>query len=381
MPRSSALDRKDGRWTIGLRDGETIAATNIVNAAGAWADVVGGARRRASRSAWCPSGAPPSPSMRRRASSSRSLPMVIDFDESFYFKPEVGQFLASPADETPSPPCDAQPEEIDIAIAVDRIETATTLQIRAHQEQMGGPAQLRRRQEPGRRLRPRGRGFFWLAGQGGYGIQTGAAAGRLAASLALGKGLPGDIVALGVTETALSPAALHAGVIGNHAAPAASVTSRLRWVGASWRSLGITGVAMGKFTLLAASAAALFAAGARSTARAEETVKCSGVNSCKGTSSCKTALVFLQGQELLQGHGLDHDVERQGMHGQGRQGPLTACCSPSDRHSTIFVAAKFAAHCKSVESPTLHVTLTVGEDASVCDTVGVTPLCSCAAVE
>ena len=132
--------------------------------------------------------------------------MAIDFDETFYFKPEVGQFLASPADETPSPPCDAQPEEIDIAIAVERIETATTLRIRASRTSgraCGASSPTRTWSSATTR---RSTGFFWLAGQGGYGIQTGAAAGRLAASLALGKGLPGDIASLGVTERALSPA-------------------------------------------------------------------------------------------------------------------------------------------------------------------------------
>jgi D-arginine dehydrogenase len=130
--------------------------------------------------------------------------MVIDFDESWYFKPEVGQFLASPADETPSEPCDAQPDEMDIAIAVDRIETATTLQIRRLKNKWAGLRSF----VPDKNLvvgYDAVPGFFWLAGQGGYGIQTGAAAGRLAASLALDARLPADIVELGVTEQALSP--------------------------------------------------------------------------------------------------------------------------------------------------------------------------------
>ena len=115
-----------------------------------------------------------------------------------------GKLLASPADETPSEPCDAQPDEMDIAIAVDRIETATTLQIRRLKNKWAGLRSF----VPDKNLvvgydaMP---GFFWLAGQGGYGIQTGAAAGRLAASLALDARLPDDIVDLGVTEKALSP--------------------------------------------------------------------------------------------------------------------------------------------------------------------------------
>jgi D-arginine dehydrogenase len=200
-----SLARKDGRWHIALRDGETIAATALVNASGAWADVVG-ALAGAHKVGLVPK--------RRTAFTFDSpagldlarLPMAIDFDESFYFKPEVGQFLASPADETPSPPCDAQPEEIDIATAVDRIETATTLQIRRIKNKWAGLRSFVADKNLVVGYDAAVEGFFWLAGQGGYGIQTGAAAGRLAASLALGKGLPDDIVSLGVTAAALSPA-------------------------------------------------------------------------------------------------------------------------------------------------------------------------------
>src|SRR6185312_4919141 len=199
------LERKDNRWLIGLRDGEPIAAANIVNASGAWADVLAGLAGAK------PVGLVPK---RRTAFTFDSpaglaidhLPMAIDFDETFYFKPEVGQFLASPADETPSPPCDAQPEEMDIAIAVDRIETATTLQIRRIKNKWAGLRSFVADKNLVVGYDNAIPGFFWLAGQGGYGIQTGAAAGRLATSLALGQGLPADITELGVTEKALSPA-------------------------------------------------------------------------------------------------------------------------------------------------------------------------------
>jgi D-arginine dehydrogenase len=199
----AALDRKDGRWTIRLTNGEAVAAANIVNASGAWADAVAemaGARpvglvpkRRTAFTFEAPAGI-----------ALDAMPMVIDFDETWYFKPEVGQFLASPADETPSPPCDAQPDEMDIAIAVDRIENATTLQIRRLRNKWAGLRSFvaDKNLVAGYDAVP---GFFWLAGQGGYGIQTAAAAGRLAASLALDGKLPGDIVELGVTEKALSP--------------------------------------------------------------------------------------------------------------------------------------------------------------------------------
>lgn len=201
----TALDRKDGRWTIRLRDGEQLSAANIVNAAGAWADMLGGLagcapiglvpKRRTAFTFDAPPGVDPAP-----------LPMVIDFDESFYFKPEVGQFLGSLADETPSPPCDAQPEEIDVATAVDRIETASTLTIRRIKNKWAGLRSFVADKSLVVGYDPKVEGFFWLAGQGGYGIQTAAAAGRLATNLALGKGLPADIAGLGVAEAALSPA-------------------------------------------------------------------------------------------------------------------------------------------------------------------------------
>ena len=200
----AALERGNGRWSIRLRDGESIGARTIINAAGAWADVV----------AQLAGAAPVDLVPKRRTAFTfdapagielAHLPMVIDFDETWYIKPEVGQFLASPADETLSPPCDAQPEEIDIAVAVERIETATTLKIRRVKNKWAGLRSFVADKNLVVGYDPTVDGLFWLAGQGGYGIQTGEAAGRLAASLALGKGLPPDIADLGVGEAVLSP--------------------------------------------------------------------------------------------------------------------------------------------------------------------------------
>ncbi|MDP2374979.1 FAD-binding oxidoreductase [Reyranella sp.] len=198
------LERKDGRWTINLRGDESVNAANIINAAGAWADVMGALagctpvglvpKRRTAFTFDAPPGLDLSP-----------LPMVIDFDETWYFKPEVGQFMGSLADETPSPPCDAQPEEIDVATAVERIETASTLTIRRIKNKWAGLRSFVADKNLVVGYDPKIEGFFWLAGQGGYGIQTAAAAGRLATSLALGKGVPADILELGVGEAALSP--------------------------------------------------------------------------------------------------------------------------------------------------------------------------------
>jgi D-arginine dehydrogenase len=201
----TGLEAGDGVWTIELRDGEKVRAATIINASGAWADVV------AAMAGADPVGLVPK---RRTAFTFDSpagldltdMPMVIDFDETWYIKPEVGQFMGSLADETPSPPCDAQPEEIDVATAVERIETATTLSIRRIKNKWAGLRSFVADKNLVVGYDPKVEGFFWLAGQGGYGIQTGEAAGRLAASLALGNGLPSDIAALGVSDAALSPA-------------------------------------------------------------------------------------------------------------------------------------------------------------------------------
>jgi D-arginine dehydrogenase len=201
----TTLERKQGHWRIGLRNGEALLANSLINASGAWADVVGGLagakpvglvpKRRTAFTFDAPAGL-----------DLAHLPMVIDFDETWYVKPEVGQFLGSPADETPSPPCDAQPEEMDIAIAVDRIETATTLAIQRIKNKWAGLRSFVADKNLVVGYDPAVEGLFWLAGQGGYGIQTGAGAGRLAAQLALGKKVPPDIAELGVREAALAPA-------------------------------------------------------------------------------------------------------------------------------------------------------------------------------
>ena len=120
----------------------------------------------------------------------RAWPLVVDIDESFYVKPEAGLLLGSPANADPVPPHDVLPEELDIATAIHRIELATTLSIRRPRRTWAGlrsfvpDGNLVIGPEPGEPT------FVWLAAQGGYGIQTSAAAGELAAALALGRPLP-----------------------------------------------------------------------------------------------------------------------------------------------------------------------------------------------
>jgi D-arginine dehydrogenase len=198
-----ALHRQAGQWTVDSRAGR-FQAPVIVNATGAWADVV--ARQAGAR----PVGLQP---MRRTAMTipapeghdTRHWPMVIDVDETVYFKPDAGQFLLSPANEDPMDPCDVAPEELDIAIAVDRFEALTTHPVRRIAHRWAGLRSFVADRAPVAGWDTQAEGFFWLAGQGGYGIQMAPALARAAAALVLGQALPEDIAAQGVTPQALSP--------------------------------------------------------------------------------------------------------------------------------------------------------------------------------
>jgi D-arginine dehydrogenase len=152
----------------------------------------------------CPSAAPPSPPKPPAGCDISAWPLVIDAQESFYFKPDAGVLLMSPANEDAVSPQDVQPEELDIAIAVDRIETATTLQIRQVRRKWAGLRSFVADKSPVVGFAPDAPGFFWLAGQGGYGIQTAPAMGQLAAALVRGLPVPAPMVTLGVRAEDLS---------------------------------------------------------------------------------------------------------------------------------------------------------------------------------
>jgi len=202
-----SFERRGGVWHVDSRAGK-FQAPVLVNATGAWADEV------AVRAGARPVGLQP---MRRTAVTisaptefdSRHWPMVIGADESFYFKPDAGQLLLSPANEDPMPPCDVAPEELDIAIAVDRFETVTTLKVRRINHSWAGLRSFVADRSPVAGYDPRAEGFFWLAGQGGYGIQMAPGLARAAAALLLERPMPEDLVAEGVTAADLSPARLY----------------------------------------------------------------------------------------------------------------------------------------------------------------------------
>src|SRR6201999_2325432 len=125
-----------------------------------------------------------------------SWPMVIDIDETFYMKPDAGLLLVSPADETASPPCDAQPEEYDVAVAIDRAEQATTLSLTKIRKRWAGLRSFAPDRSPVVGFDPAREGFFWVGGQGGYGIQPAPAMARLAADLLRGERPEASVVPL-----------------------------------------------------------------------------------------------------------------------------------------------------------------------------------------
>jgi D-arginine dehydrogenase len=185
-----SLHYSSGVWTL-KTDGQSISAPILVNAAGAWADVI------AELAGVTKLGLQP---MKRTAvlidpnqsnDSAQNIdisqwPLVVDVDEQFYFKPDAGQILVSPADETPCDPCDAQPDEMDIAIAIDRFEKATSLNIKRVNRSWSGLRTF----APDRNFvvgfDPRLSNFFWLAGQGGYGVQTAPGLAQLTNSVITG---------------------------------------------------------------------------------------------------------------------------------------------------------------------------------------------------
>jgi D-arginine dehydrogenase len=115
------------------------------------------------------------------------MPMVVDAEESFYLKPEGRSLMASPCDETPAAPSDSRPEEIDVAVCIDRIERAFDLEIRRPKATWSGLRTFAADGDPVCGWDPVVRGFYWLAGQGGYGVQTAPALARIAADDILGR--------------------------------------------------------------------------------------------------------------------------------------------------------------------------------------------------
>lgn len=184
--RVAAITRERSAWTITSERGESWRAATLVNAAGAWADAV------ARLAGVQPIGIAP---LRRTVAVLRvdppapaDLPLVLDIRGGFYFKPDAGRLWLSPHDEIPSDPCDAAPEELDIAIAIDRFQRVTDWRIAAVERRWAGLRSFAPDRLPVYGADAGEAAFFWFAGQGGFGIQTAPAAARLGAQLLLGQG-------------------------------------------------------------------------------------------------------------------------------------------------------------------------------------------------
>ncbi|WP_313804603.1 FAD-binding oxidoreductase [Sphingobium sp.] len=194
------------RWSVQTSAG-CYRASILANAAGAWADHI------ASLAGIRPVGLEP----RRRTAAlvdvpegldAHDWPMILDAEESFYMKPDAGLMLISPADETLSEPEDAQPEELDIAIAVDRVETYTTIEVRRIKSKWAGLRTFVKDRSPVVGFDPSQHSFFWMAALGGYGIQTAPALSSLAAKLLLKLSVSADLEAMKIEENDFSPARL-----------------------------------------------------------------------------------------------------------------------------------------------------------------------------
>jgi D-arginine dehydrogenase len=201
------IERRDGLWRLEAGD-ERIAAGILVNAAGAWADAI------AAMAGLAPLGLQP----RRRTAAilpapdgydPRSWPVLGVAGEAGYLNPQRGgSLLASPGDATPTVPQDVQPEELDIALLVDWVERHTTLQIRRIERRWAGLRTFALDESPVIGEDPTAKGFWWLAGQGGYGIMMSESLGRSLAALISTGELPVDVRALGVTPAMVAPGRL-----------------------------------------------------------------------------------------------------------------------------------------------------------------------------
>jgi D-arginine dehydrogenase len=201
--RIERIEPAGGGWRVEAAD-EAWRATVLVNAAGAWADAV------ARMAGIAPLGLKP---LRRtiivvdppEGADVRDWPFVKTAVDDFYILPESGRLMASPVDEVESDPCDAQPEEYDLALAAWKVERYTTLPVSRIAHRWAGLRTFTRDRTPAVGFEPAAPGFFWLAGQGGFGLQTAPAVAEAAEALATGGPWPEALAGQGVTAESLAP--------------------------------------------------------------------------------------------------------------------------------------------------------------------------------
>jgi len=202
--RIDRISRRDGVWIAGA-GGTEYQAPILINAAGAWGDVVAGL-----------AGVQPVGLVPKRRTAAmvtvagdrdvRNWPLCAALDMSFYIRPDGGRLMVSPADETPSEPCDAFADDFDVAVGIDRMQTFTDLEVTRVENSWAG---LRTFAPDGVLVSgfdPQAEGFYWLVGQGGYGIQTAPAMAQFAAATVKGQPLPQEHAEAGVAPAEISPA-------------------------------------------------------------------------------------------------------------------------------------------------------------------------------
>jgi D-arginine dehydrogenase len=199
------LEPVGGGWLATTGDGAGHRARVVVVAAGAWADEVAGMAGAA------PVGLQPMVrsvfmAARPELPGAAGWPLVHDIGSRFYIKPEGAGLLCSPADETPAAPGDPRPDEPAIAKAIEDLAADTLLQVRHVTTSWAGLRVFAPDRVPVVGFDPRCVGLFWLAGQGGFGIQTAPAMARLAAALVRGEDVPADMAGMGLAAGSLSPA-------------------------------------------------------------------------------------------------------------------------------------------------------------------------------
>ena len=198
--RVSRVDYAAGRWTITTENGEVFSASILVNAAGSWADRIAELagvqtlrlepKRRTIITFDAPAG-----------TQLDGLPFTKTIGDDLYFAPESGRLFASPMDEVPSEPCDAQPDEYEVALAAHRMEERTTVKVDRIHSRWAGLRTFTPDKHPAVDFAIGAPGFFWLAGQGGFGLQTSPAMAAIAESLIAGTPwpvpdiMPGELLA------------------------------------------------------------------------------------------------------------------------------------------------------------------------------------------
>jgi D-arginine dehydrogenase len=189
--RAGRIERRGGAWEVAVTDGAVFAAPVLVNAAGAWGDAI------ARLAGVAPLGLQP----KRRTGAIidpapwpiADWPMINDVAHTWYARPEARtKLMVSPADETDMDPQDVQPDDLDVAIAIDRMQQALAIEVRRVEHAWAGLRSFLPDRNLGIGWDARVAGFFWCVGQGGYGIQTSPAAGQLVADLIAGRD-PGEI--------------------------------------------------------------------------------------------------------------------------------------------------------------------------------------------